>query len=73
MTRASPLDSSGKVVLRLGHSPRIFPATYVKPFAKGQKNCEDLEYGLAELCKRQPRDWPLERAIGAALEKSGQS
>src|SRR3989337_3538459 len=23
---------------RLGHTPRIIPAIYVKPFAKGQKN-----------------------------------
>ncbi len=32
---------------------------------------EELEHGLAELRKRQPRDWPLERTIRAALENLG--
>ncbi len=32
---------------------------------------EELEHGLAELRKRQPRDWPLERAVRAALENMG--
>jgi hypothetical protein len=32
---------------------------------------EELEQGLAELRKRQLRDWPLERAISAALENLG--
>ncbi len=32
---------------------------------------QELERGLAELRKRQPRDWPLERVIRAALENLG--
>ena len=28
----------------------------------------ELERGLVELRKKQPRDWPLERTIRAALE-----
>jgi hypothetical protein len=31
----------------------------------------ELEGGLAELRKWKPRDWPLERAIRAALENLG--
>ena len=32
---------------------------------------QELERGLAELRKRKPRDWPLERTIRAALENLG--
>ncbi len=45
--------------------------------ARGRLNYElqgarqELERGLAELRQRQPRDWPLERTIRAALENLG--
>ncbi len=32
---------------------------------------QELERGLTELRERQPRDWPLERTIRAALENPG--
>ncbi len=32
---------------------------------------QELKRGLVELRKRQQRDWPLERAIRAALENVG--
>ncbi len=32
---------------------------------------QELECGLTELRQRNPRDWPLERTIRAALENLG--
>ena len=37
---------------RLGHSPRIIPAIYVKPFAKGQKNDYNDAEAIAEAALR---------------------
>ncbi len=37
---------------RLGHKPRIIPAIYVKPFAKGQKNDYNDAEAIAEAALR---------------------
>ena len=37
---------------RLGHEPRIIPASYVKPFSKGQKNDYNDAEAIAEAALR---------------------
>src|SRR5712691_371665 len=34
-----------RTLRRLGHTPRIIPAIYVKPFAKGQERCRGHRRG----------------------------
>lgn len=41
-----------RTLRRLGHSPRIIPAIYVKPFAKGQKNDYNDAEAIAEAALR---------------------
>jgi transposase len=41
-----------RTLRRLGHSPRIIPAIYVKPFTKGQKNDYDDAEAIAEAALR---------------------
>src|SRR5437868_6755156 len=41
-----------RTLRRLGHTPRIIPAIYVKPFAKGQKNDYNDAEAIAEAALR---------------------
>jgi len=41
-----------RTLLRLGHTPRIIPAIYVKPFIKGQKNDYNDAEAIAEAALR---------------------
>jgi transposase len=41
-----------RTLRRLGHTPRIIPAVYVKPFAKGQKNDYNDAEAIAEAALR---------------------
>jgi transposase len=41
-----------RMLRRLGHEPRIIPAIYVKPFAKGQKNDYNDAEAIAEAALR---------------------
>ena len=41
-----------RTLRRLGHTPRIIPAIYVKPFAKGQKNDDNDSEAVAEAVLR---------------------
>src|SRR5262245_2491697 len=41
-----------RMLRRLGHQPRIIPAMYVKPFAKGQKNDYNDAEAIAEAALR---------------------
>lgn len=41
-----------RTLRRLGHTPRIIPAMYVKPFAKGQKNDYNDAEAIAEAALR---------------------
>jgi transposase len=47
---------------RLGHTPRIIPAIYVKPFAKGQKNDYNDAEAIAEAVL-----WPNLRVVQRPL------
>ena len=42
----------GRTLRRLGHTPRIIPAIYVKPFTKGQKNDYNDAEAIAEAALR---------------------
>ena len=46
------LSAHFRTLRRLGHSPRIIPAIYVKPFTKGQKNDYNDAEAIAEAALR---------------------
>ncbi len=77
-----------RTLRRLGHDPRIIPAKYAKPFAKGQKNDYNDAEAIAEAALRPNLRWcgrrrrtnstcrpitPHPVAAGLAPDRDGQS
>jgi hypothetical protein len=68
-----------RTLLRLGHTPRIIPAIYVKPFTKGQKNDTTMPRPsprrpcgpTCASCRRRRRiSWTCRRCIASARASS---